>query len=46
MDLDKADDGKLFFNTQKIDNLSDAVIKDIEGKTTMSARQLKLLEII
>ena len=40
MDLDKADDGKLFFNTQKIDNLSDAVIKDIEGKTTMSKRQL------
>ncbi len=42
MDLDKADDGKLFFNTQKIDNLSDDIIKDIEGKTTMSARQLEV----
>ena len=42
MDLDKADDGKVFFNTQKIDNLPDSVIKDIEGKTTMSARQLEV----
>lgn len=42
MDLDKADDGKLFFNTQKIDDLSDAVIKDIEGKTTMSKRQIEV----
>ena len=42
MDVDKADDGKIFFNTQKIDKLSDSVIKDIEGKTTMSARQLEV----
>ena len=42
MDVDKADDGKIFFNTQKIDKLSDSVIKDIEGKTTMSARQLEM----
>lgn len=42
MDLDKADDGKTFFNTQKIDKLSDSVIKDIEGKTTMSARQIEV----
>ena len=42
MDLDKADDGKAFFNTQKIDDLADSVIKDIEGKTTMSSRQLEI----
>jgi len=42
MDVDKADDGKIFFNTQKIDKLSDSVIKDIEGKTTMSARQIEV----
>lgn len=42
MDLDEADDGKLFFNTQKIDKLSDDIIKDIEGKTTMSAREIDM----
>jgi hypothetical protein len=42
MDLDKADDGKLFFNTQKIDDLPDSVIKDIEDKTRMSARQIEI----
>ena len=29
-----------FLIHKKIDNLSDAIIKDIEGKTTMSARQI------
>ena len=42
MDLEKADDGKEFFSARNIDKLSDSVIKDIEGKTTISVKQLEI----
>ena len=42
MDVERADDGKEFFSVKKIDNLSDATLKDLMGVTKASKRELDL----